>query len=198
MHQSLVSRGRGALAARGTRRKYVHVGSVAASMPPHGPAIGEDTAPVKLVGGRAKNCLSRYVHRTLSRRYIIEQRGSRTALNHGHRPSRLALARPPSRDLTRHGCRVRAYTDVLAACPAMVGGQGPCSKPPALRARSPHRTGQFAGSFIQSHAHRPFRLVLARPPSRDLMRHGCHRRAYRDVLAACPATVGGQGPCSQA
>ncbi|KOB24307.1 hypothetical protein AE930_08420, partial [Xanthomonas arboricola] len=23
---------------------------------------------------------------------------------------------------------VRAYTDVLAACPAMVGGQGPCSK----------------------------------------------------------------------
>ncbi|MEQ7885154.1 hypothetical protein ABQZ67_06650, partial [Xanthomonas hortorum pv. hederae] len=26
------------------RRKYVHVGSVAASMPPHGPAIGEGTA----------------------------------------------------------------------------------------------------------------------------------------------------------
>ncbi|KPN09651.1 hypothetical protein AN652_15585, partial [Xanthomonas arboricola pv. pruni] len=23
-------------------------------------------------------------------------------------------------------------------------------------------------------------------------------RAYRDVLAACPATVGGQGPCSKA
>ncbi|MBB3827417.1 hypothetical protein FHR50_003648 [Xanthomonas arboricola] len=31
--------------ARGTRRKYVPVGSVAASMPPHGPAIGEDTTP---------------------------------------------------------------------------------------------------------------------------------------------------------
>ncbi|APP86072.1 hypothetical protein E1J29_10425 [Xanthomonas hortorum pv. vitians] len=43
--KSLVRRGRGALAARRTRRKYVHVGSVAASMPPHGPAIGEDTAP---------------------------------------------------------------------------------------------------------------------------------------------------------
>ncbi|KOB45871.1 hypothetical protein AE932_17185, partial [Xanthomonas arboricola] len=28
----------------------------------------------------------------------------------------------------RHGCRVRAYKDVLAACPAMVGGQGPCSQ----------------------------------------------------------------------
>ncbi|MBB5863264.1 hypothetical protein GGR61_000862 [Xanthomonas arboricola] len=36
---------RGALTAGGTRRKYVHVGSVAASMPPPGPASGEDTAP---------------------------------------------------------------------------------------------------------------------------------------------------------
>ncbi|PPU31310.1 hypothetical protein XarbCFBP7604_17975 [Xanthomonas arboricola] len=44
------------------------------------------------------------------------------------RPSRLVLARSPSRDLTRHGCRVRAYRDVLAACPARVGGQGPCSQ----------------------------------------------------------------------
>ncbi|PPU43666.1 hypothetical protein XcyCFBP4188_11235 [Xanthomonas hortorum pv. cynarae] len=43
------SRGRGALTARRTRRKYVHVGSVAASMPPHGPAIGEDTAPDSLL-----------------------------------------------------------------------------------------------------------------------------------------------------
>ncbi|PPT19033.1 hypothetical protein XarCFBP6771_15515 [Xanthomonas arboricola] len=39
---------RGVLTARGTRRKYVHVGSVAASMPPHGPAIGEATAPESL------------------------------------------------------------------------------------------------------------------------------------------------------
>ncbi|MGK4577247.1 hypothetical protein, partial [Xanthomonas hortorum] len=38
-----------ALTARGTRRKYVHVGSVAASMPPHGPASGEDTAPESLL-----------------------------------------------------------------------------------------------------------------------------------------------------
>ncbi|PPU42950.1 hypothetical protein XcyCFBP4188_12520 [Xanthomonas hortorum pv. cynarae] len=45
---SLVGRGRDALTARGTRRKYVHVGSVAASMPPHGPAIGEGTAPDSL------------------------------------------------------------------------------------------------------------------------------------------------------
>ncbi|MCC4623453.1 hypothetical protein LL973_03755, partial [Xanthomonas campestris pv. nigromaculans] len=34
---------------RGTRRKYIRVGSVAASMPPHGPAIGEDTAPESLL-----------------------------------------------------------------------------------------------------------------------------------------------------
>ncbi|CAD0361800.1 hypothetical protein CFBP7900_36250 [Xanthomonas hortorum pv. carotae] len=47
--QRLVGRGRGALAARGTRRKYVRVGSVAASMPPHGPAIGKDTAPDSLL-----------------------------------------------------------------------------------------------------------------------------------------------------
>ncbi|RFF46713.1 hypothetical protein D0A35_18525 [Xanthomonas campestris] len=38
-------RGCGALAARGTRREPVPGGSVAASMPPHGPASGEDTAP---------------------------------------------------------------------------------------------------------------------------------------------------------
>ncbi|MGK4540563.1 hypothetical protein, partial [Xanthomonas hortorum] len=38
-----------ALTACGTRRKYIRVGSVAASMPPHGPAIGEDTAPESLL-----------------------------------------------------------------------------------------------------------------------------------------------------
>ncbi|MFS8472365.1 hypothetical protein EIQ09_19270 [Xanthomonas campestris pv. campestris] len=35
----------GALTARGTRREPVPGGSVAASMPPHGPASGEGTAP---------------------------------------------------------------------------------------------------------------------------------------------------------
>ncbi|MFS8440844.1 hypothetical protein EIQ03_06935 [Xanthomonas campestris pv. raphani] len=44
-----MSRGRGALTARGTRREPVPGGSVAASMPPHGPAIGEDTAPESLL-----------------------------------------------------------------------------------------------------------------------------------------------------
>ncbi|NMI23867.1 hypothetical protein E1J24_18975 [Xanthomonas hortorum pv. pelargonii] len=39
---------RGVLAARGTRREPVPGGSVAASMPPHGPASSEDTAPESL------------------------------------------------------------------------------------------------------------------------------------------------------
>ncbi|PPT16857.1 hypothetical protein XaCFBP7622_21085, partial [Xanthomonas arboricola] len=58
----------------------------------------------------------------------LDHRTSSSAFNDAHRPSRQVLARPPARDLTRHGCRVRAYRDVLAACPAMVGGQGPCSQ----------------------------------------------------------------------
>ncbi|PPU65603.1 hypothetical protein XcodCFBP4690_03690 [Xanthomonas codiaei] len=40
-----IGRGRGALPACGTRREPIHGGSVAASMPPHGPASGEGTAP---------------------------------------------------------------------------------------------------------------------------------------------------------
>ncbi|CAD0329808.1 hypothetical protein CFBP2533_21120 [Xanthomonas hortorum pv. pelargonii] len=74
-------------------------------------------------------------------------------LHHAHRSSRLVLARPPSRDLTRHGCRVRAYTDVLAACPAMVGGQGPCSqrpcKPTALQANGPASQGRCSQAADQ-------------------------------------------------
>ncbi len=39
-----------------------------------------------------------------------------------------SLPGPPSRDLTRHGCRVSAYKDVLAACPVRVHGKGPATK----------------------------------------------------------------------
>ncbi|PPU03389.1 hypothetical protein XarjCFBP8253_04260 [Xanthomonas arboricola pv. juglandis] len=55
MVPSCASRGRGVLTARGTRRKYVHVGSVAASMPPHGPAIGEAAAPESWLVTSLKN-----------------------------------------------------------------------------------------------------------------------------------------------
>ncbi|MFS8427048.1 hypothetical protein EIQ28_02015 [Xanthomonas campestris pv. plantaginis] len=40
------------------------------------------------------------------------------------RPGCRALARPPARDLMRHGCRTRASMDGFTACPAPVGGQG--------------------------------------------------------------------------
>ncbi|PPV00168.1 hypothetical protein XpopCFBP1817_01545 [Xanthomonas populi] len=54
-----MGRARGALAARGTRREPVPGGPVAASMPPHGPAIGEDTAPGSwlVVGWKPACCL---------------------------------------------------------------------------------------------------------------------------------------------
>ncbi|MFP7213997.1 hypothetical protein P1A02_16465, partial [Xanthomonas hortorum pv. gardneri] len=63
--KSLVSRERGALTARGTRRKYVHVGSVAASMPPHGPAIGEGTAPERLLVALLKAMHTDHLDRSL-------------------------------------------------------------------------------------------------------------------------------------
>ncbi|PPU55872.1 hypothetical protein XdyCFBP7245_11740 [Xanthomonas dyei] len=44
-----VGRGRTALAGSGTRRESVRGGSVAASMPPHGPGTGQGSAPVELV-----------------------------------------------------------------------------------------------------------------------------------------------------
>ncbi|NHF67755.1 hypothetical protein FFY45_18955 [Xanthomonas hortorum] len=46
---SLVSRGRDALTACATRRESIPGGSVAASMPPHGPAGGKGIAPANLV-----------------------------------------------------------------------------------------------------------------------------------------------------
>ncbi|NIJ94712.1 hypothetical protein FHT12_003441 [Xanthomonas campestris] len=60
-------------------------------------------------------------------RYVMSERRIQHRSYRAHRPSRQVLACSPSRDLTRHGCRVRAYRDVLAACPAMVGRQGPCT-----------------------------------------------------------------------
>ncbi|NIJ92238.1 hypothetical protein FHT12_000896 [Xanthomonas campestris] len=57
---------------------------------------------------------------------------------------------PPSRDPERHGCRAGAYMDVLAACPAMVGGQGPRSKLAAPKARRPRRTRQCADCLLEA------------------------------------------------
>ncbi|MBB3815148.1 hypothetical protein FHY13_003529 [Xanthomonas arboricola] len=73
-----------------------------------------------------ESCLSCGAHQTWSR-YVMSERRIQHRSYRAHRPSRQVLACSPSRDLTRHGCRVRAYRDVLAACPAMVGRQGPCT-----------------------------------------------------------------------
>ncbi len=84
--------------------------------------------PHQTVGRRSfESCLSCGVHQTWSR-YVMSVRRIQHRSYRAHRPFRLALARLPSRDLERHGCRAGAYMDVLAACPAMVGGQGPCSQ----------------------------------------------------------------------
>ncbi|NIJ91751.1 hypothetical protein FHT12_000409 [Xanthomonas campestris] len=132
-------RGRGALTACGTRRESIPGGSVAASMPPHGPATGKGTAP---------DNWSALIRKAVCRTVRIGRGAAahdqtwrfQHCSSHAHRPSRLVLARSPSRDPERHGCRAGAYMDVLAACPARVGGQGPCSKLTASSARCPHRS----------------------------------------------------------
>ncbi|PPT54227.1 hypothetical protein XarbCFBP8138_16805 [Xanthomonas arboricola] len=55
----------GALTACGTRRESVHGGSVAASMPPHGPASGEGTAPDSWSAVFLKACCSAWAEEKL-------------------------------------------------------------------------------------------------------------------------------------
>ncbi|QDS17210.1 hypothetical protein FPL04_17395 [Xanthomonas arboricola] len=52
-----VGRRRGAASGVGTRRESVPGGSVAASMPPHGPAPGRDTTPPRLLLLIGKQCV---------------------------------------------------------------------------------------------------------------------------------------------
>ncbi|PPU02719.1 hypothetical protein XarjCFBP8253_06710 [Xanthomonas arboricola pv. juglandis] len=61
-----MGRGRGALTARGTRREPVPGGSVAACMPPHGPAIGEDTAPERWLAALLKTVHTDHLDWSLS------------------------------------------------------------------------------------------------------------------------------------
>ncbi|MFS8375760.1 hypothetical protein D0A38_05340 [Xanthomonas campestris pv. incanae] len=46
-----------------------------------------------------------------------------------HRPACQALARPPSRDLWRHGCRQRATGTYLRRVPRRWAGKGPAAAP---------------------------------------------------------------------
>ncbi|PPT86840.1 hypothetical protein XarbCFBP8149_14985 [Xanthomonas arboricola] len=96
---------RGALAARGTRRESGSGGSVAASMSPHGPAIGEGTAPDSLPAA------------------LLKALRNETTTSEGPRP--LSVSRPDAAWMRRQ----RLCKDVLvAACPARVDGPGPCSQ----------------------------------------------------------------------
>ncbi|MBB3779606.1 hypothetical protein FHY16_002376 [Xanthomonas campestris] len=112
-------RGRGALTACGTRRE---------------PVPQPARAPHQTIGRRSFEKLP-VVRCASDVQPMLHDRTRRIqrCSSHAHRPSPLVLARSPSRDPERHGCRAGAYMDVLAACPAMVGGQGPGSKLAASR-----------------------------------------------------------------
>ncbi|NIJ91254.1 hypothetical protein FHR49_004099 [Xanthomonas campestris] len=90
---------------------------MAASMPPHGPAIGEDTTPDSwlVVLSKSKG------HRIASLLVACHI--------HAHRPTRLVLARPPSRDPWRHGCRQGATWMYLQRVLRWWAGKGPATKP---------------------------------------------------------------------
>ncbi|PPU49417.1 hypothetical protein XarbCFBP6827_20415 [Xanthomonas arboricola] len=59
-------RGRGALTARGIRREPAPGDPVAASMPPPGPAIGEDTAPERWLAALFKTVHTDHLDWSLS------------------------------------------------------------------------------------------------------------------------------------
>ncbi|AAW77268.1 hypothetical protein XOO4014 [Xanthomonas oryzae pv. oryzae KACC 10331] len=78
------------------------------------------------------------------------------------------LARPPAQDPWRHGCRQGADRDVLAACPAMVGGQGP---------RRKHATSSAQRARLTRRWHMPHRATAARPIA--------EQRRCQPLLLAC-------------
>ncbi|SYZ53174.1 hypothetical protein CPBF367_12360 [Xanthomonas arboricola pv. juglandis] len=172
---------------------------MAASMPPHGPATGEDAAPDRLLAALLKSRRTDHLDWSLP----AHPRGTLSGMDAAPEPTGTYLRRVlrwwagkgPAANSQRRG------RGALTAC-------GTRREPvPGARWRHPcrHTVPQSARTSrqkvsrllcLKNHAHRPSRLVLARSPSRDLERHGCRARAYTDVLAACPARVGGQGPCS--
>ncbi|NIJ81479.1 hypothetical protein FHT10_002636 [Xanthomonas arboricola] len=52
--------------------------------------------------------------------------------------------------------------------------------------------------LVENFAHRPTRLVLARPPSRDPWRHGCRQGAIGTYLQRVPRWWAGKGPAAKA
>ncbi|NIK65774.1 hypothetical protein FHR48_003346 [Xanthomonas arboricola] len=188
----------------------------------NGPAIGKDTAPDSWLVVSLKS-----EEHVAACRLLVE--------NHAYRPSRLVLARLPSRDPWRHGCRQGATRTYLQRVLRWWAGKGPAANAKSSRARCPHRSrdtpltrpwglgggihaangpaiGQDTApdswlavslkseervaacrSLVETHAHRPSRLVLARPPSRDPWRHGCRHGATWMYLQRVPRWWAGKG-----
>ena len=114
-----------------------------ASMPPHGPAPGRATVlPFFAVAhGQAtpfvgvmlsiQQSIVDAVHLSLCHDSASEGRApkhdqsTKERFSFSYRLKPEVLARVSAWDLTRHGCRVRAYGDVLAACPMPVRVQAP-------------------------------------------------------------------------
>ncbi|BAE69213.1 conserved hypothetical protein [Xanthomonas oryzae pv. oryzae MAFF 311018] len=95
-------------------------------------------------------------------------------------------ARPPHQNIGRRFYKSGAWCEDGAA-----SRLGRCELPTLVSTASERH-------LSPAPTHRPSPpLVLARSPSRDPWRHGCRHGADKDVLAACPAMVGGQGPCCQ-
>ncbi|SUZ28896.1 hypothetical protein CPBF424_27260 [Xanthomonas euroxanthea] len=172
---------------------------MAASMPPHGPATGEDAAPDRLLAALLKTMHTDHLDWSLP----AHHRGTLSGMDAAPEPTRTYLRRVlrwwagkgPAANSQRRG-RGASPLAGHAVNPSLgVRWRHPCRH----TVPQPARTSQQKVSrlpCLKNHTHRPSRLVLARSPSRDIERHGCRARAYTDVLAACPARVGGQGPCS--
>ncbi|BAE68956.1 conserved hypothetical protein [Xanthomonas oryzae pv. oryzae MAFF 311018] len=112
--KSLAGRARGALAARGTRRKPVPGGSMAASMPPTVPQSAR--TPHQTVGGW-------FVEKPGTPRRWLSTALKRCIPTNATGPCLFTVA-----GLLAAWVPPRSLQDVLAACPAMVGGQGACSQ----------------------------------------------------------------------
>ncbi len=175
-------RGRGALTACEARREPVPGTWVAASMPPYGPAIGEDTAPDTLLAALLKTptILTGPCPPTVAGPYAAWM----------PRKSLQGCTCSVSRD----GGRARALQQTRSAegaVPSSLAGHAvnpslgpgwrhPCRHTVPQSARTPH---QRVGRSLDK------KLVF---------RHRCRVSAWRDVLAAWSYDGGRVRPCSQA
>ncbi len=151
----------------------------------------EANSPLPNPGARRRSIIGVAVEGPAARTRSVEGAVPSPLAGHAVNPSLEARWRHPCRHTVRkrrgHRTRQLVGAHLKAACNACASDLEPMLHDRTRRIRH--------CSYV---AYRPSRRVLARSPSRDLTRHGCRARAYRDVLAACPAMVGGQGHCSQA